>query len=654
MIMKNIKYNIRNYVAYLIGNSIIQCILFMFFTLIFSPKFADSSQGIDLRGDLGLILIIMIAFSATFIIFTTVSFTKYRGREFGVYFTIGLTSKEIIKILCYENIIISLASFLIAALTGSVFSKLFHMIIGKILKINNISIPLNLKAYGAVLLISVIIFLLTSMYQIVFLKKYSVVNILSSKAKKDIGHTNTILGLIGIIIFIGSIVIFKLNADGKIHGKKDMISMFSTIGIVVSAYLLIGFSMTVVVKVMKRFKRIYNNNILFINSLSHRFKSYKIVLYVVTLMVSGGIMLISFAYSTYKSAENQINLIFPYDMSFIVSKNSIKDKSIKEFVAKNIGEVKGYKEVEGLNIQNIRVYDGFCVLRRQNMLVINEDTYKAMENNELSLKNGEILYCHPDKTGSFYDVGFMLDLSQRKISDQGMSLEEYKSEHNTAEYIYVPEALRREKVITVVNGSYNKDYYRDDVVVVNNENYKIMKQKLGNEAVTYDVLIDLKKGNHYEGLSNKLKADFGKKAGDTLIIKSKMLDNAIKEDGFLLFACCFVGMMFLIGSAAIIYFKVTTSIEEDRERSKQLAKIGLSKKEINSLIMKELGAVFLVPPIISLICVGLSISDFFENYNDSRYRWHNTLIVFGVYAAIQIIFYFLSSRRHKRQVMECA
>lgn len=651
MIIKNIKHNIKNYMAYLIGNSIIQCILFMFFTLVFNPKFMENKEFLALKGELNTIVIFMTAFSAAFIIFTTVSFTKYRGREFGVYFTIGLTSKEIIKILCYENIIISLASFLIASLSGSIFSKLFHMAIGKILNIDNIVIPLILKAYASVLLISIVIFLFTTVYQMIFLSRYSVINILKSKSKKDIGSTSTILGVIGIIIFIGSFIIVKMIADRKINSRGSTYSLAPVVGTIVSVYLLIGFSMTVVVKVMKKFKKAYNNNILFINSLSHRFISYRIVLYVVTLMVSGGIVFISFAYSMYKSTEKQVGALFPYDMSFIVDKSSIKDMNIKDFITKNLGEVKSYSEVEGLNIPNIRVNDGACLWRRPNMLVISEDSYKTLGNNELNLKKGEIFYCHAEKTGSFYDGGFMLDLSKKVMDDTAISLGEYKAQRNTDEYIYIPKEKKEEKVAAIVNISYNEDYFRGDVVVASNEDYKAMEQKLGDEAITYDVLIDLKEEGKYESLKDELEGNFGKKVSDTLITRKKIFDEAIKENSFMLFICSFMGMMFLVGSAAVIYFKTITSIEEDRERSKQLMKIGLSRKEINALIMKELGAVFLVPPIIALVCIGFYLSAVFNKINDGEYMLKNSLFVFGVYSVIQIIFYFLTSNRYKKQVI---
>ncbi|MBB6713292.1 FtsX-like permease family protein [Clostridium gasigenes] len=650
IIIKNIKYNIKNYTAYLLGNSLIQCILFMFFTLVFSPEFMKADETMFVKENFMSVVILMVAFSLMFIIFTTVSFTKYRGREFGVYFTIGLTSKEITKILCYENIIIALISFLVASLGGSVFSKLFHMSIGKILKIDNIIIPLSFKAYGTIFLISTIIFLFTTIYQMFFLKRYSIVNILKSKSKKDLGSTSTILGIIGIIIFIISIIAFKIAVNEQIADTKNLFAA-SILGIMVSVYLLIGFSMTVVVKVLRRFKRIYNNNILFINSLSHRFMSYRTVLYVVTLMVSGAMVFISIAYGMYKGTERQMDIKYPYDMSFIVDKSDVENKDIKEIATKNLGGVESYNELEGLNIPDIRVYEGECLWRNFQMLVINEDSYRSLGNNDLNLKKGEVLYSTVEKSGSFSDSGFMLDLSKKSMQNNKLSLDEYKENRMIDEYVYIRKENKRNEIFTLpVNYFFNNNYIRNAALVVNNEDYKMMKEKLGDEAVTYDVMINIKNSEGYKGLENRLETNLGKKVSDTLIIKENMFDSAIKENGFMLFISSFMGMMFLIGSAAVLYFKTISSIEEDRERSKQLIKIGLSKNEINKLSMQELGAVFLVPPVIALTCTGYYLYNILNLINDGEYMWKNSLFVFGVYSVIQIIFYFLTSNKYKKQI----
>lgn len=649
MIIKNIKHNIKNYTAYLLGNSLIQCILFMFFTLVFSEEFMKVDETTPLKANFISVVMIMIAFSITFIIFTTVSFTKYRGKEFGVYFTIGLTSKEIIKILCYENIIISFCSFIFAAIGGSVFSRLFHMAIWKILKIDNINISLSFKAYLAIFAISIWIFISTTLYQAMFLKRYSVINILKSKSKKDIGGTSIVLGLIGIVMFIASIITFKISINGNVKASFNLFGL-SIFCAIISIYLLIGFSMTVVVKVLKRFKGTYNNNILFINSLSHRFMSYRTVLYVVTLMVAGAMTFISMAYGMYKATERQMDVKYPHDVSFIVDKINKDNKDIKKIATKNLGEVENYIELEGLNIPDIRVDEDRCLWRNFQILAISEENYIALGKERVDLNKGQIVYSHLEKMGSYIDAGFMLDLSKESMREMEESLDSYKETHKENEYIYVPGENKIDKIDSAISNFYSKDYSRGNFLVVNNEDYKAIKERLGEEKITYDIFIDLKDNTGFDIIKNTLQNDLGNKVSNTLLIKEHMFDEAIKENGFMLFIFSFMGMMFLIGSSAVLYFKTITSIEEDRERANQLVKLGLTKKEIDKLSMKELGAIFIVPPVIAIICVGYFLSNLLNLISDGDYMWQNSLVVFLVYSIIQIIFYLLTSTKYKKQI----
>lgn len=241
----------------------------------------------------------------------------------------------------------------------------------------------------------------------------------------------------------------------------------------------------------------------------------------------------------------------------------------------------------------------------------------------------------------------MLDFSKKILKKDEMSLEEFKDQHKNDEYIYISKENKRDEVGTTVNDFYGKNYYRGDTLVVNNEDYNIIKEKVGKEAVSYDVLINAKKS---DGFKKSLETNLGKKVSDTLVIKADEFDSTIKENGFMLFLFSFMGMMFLIGSAAVLYFKTITSIEEDRERSKQLVKLGLTKKEINKLSMKELGAVFLVPPVIALACTGYILSTMYSIISDGENMWKNSLFIFAVYSVIQIVFYFLTSNKYKKQI----
>ncbi|MDS0526003.1 ABC transporter permease [Clostridium sp. SHJSY1] len=650
LVRKNIRYNIKKYIAYLIGNSLIQCILFMFFTLVYSKEFMESDKTTAIKSTFSSVIVFMMAFSVLFIVFTTMSFTKYRGKEFGVYFTIGLTWREIIKILCYENLIISSVSFVFASISGSLFSKLFQMAICRILKLDNVSITINIKVYVTILVISVFIYLFMILYQMVFLKRYSIVNILKSKSKKDVGSISVTLGIIGLMIFIVSIYTFKTALNKIINANIDGMNnlfVFSALGIVVAAYLLIGYFIAVIAKMLKIFREFYNNNILFVSSLSHRFISYRAVLFIVTLMVGVAVTFITIAYSTYISTKRQNDIRYPYDFSLVFSKEEIGNKNIKDFMLKNLKKVNNYNELEGVTIPNIRIVDNQCKWQGFYMLVISEANYKKISSEDLNLKKGEVLFSYPKKAMTPLNEDLLLDLTKSKINEIEVSLEDYKKNHKAEDYMYICKENIRYRMSILLN--YNYD--RLNVLVVNNEDYNVIKTRLGDEKVTYDVSINgILENDDYKMLKKKVQDSFGEKVSDSLIIKKELLEKDINENGFLLFVYSFMGMMLLIGSAAVLYFKAITDIEEDKERGSKLRKIGLSKREINKLSMQELGVIFFTPSIIGLVGSGYFLTSVFNIMSDGEYMKKNSLTIFIIYFIIQVIFYCLTSSKYKREI----
>lgn len=645
IIIKNIKYNIKNYTTFLLGNTIIQCILFMFFMLSCSPEFYDQVNNTSIQANFNSILVLMLSFSIAFIIFTIICFTKYRGKEFGVYFTIGLTSKEILRILALEDIIISLSSSILAVITGGAFSRLFQLAIGNILGLDELNITLSYKTILIMLLIAIFIFLANIIYQFIYLKKYTIIDILKSKKCKNLGKVNSIIGGIATIIFICSLFLFREVFNGEIKDDGNII-LICFIGVAISLYFLIGYFMTWVVKFLMRFKKIYNNNILFINSLNYRFKHFNNVLYIISIMVILAITFISAGYSTYKSTENMNNMKYPNDVSFILNYNSYNEENNKKIVEKYLGEMKDYKAIEGINIKDLRVYDDEVFQYYHNILVINEDSYKELTNDDIELNKDQVIYIHDAKRNTFSDSGFILVGDNINIDSKGMSVTEFKEKNK--DYIYIDKENRIDKINNLFNFYVDKVYSRNSTLVLNNEEYNKLKSNTSNK--TYEILINLKDKGDYDSLREDLKDYYGEDVSNTVTVKDEEFSLAIKENGFMLFIFSFLGVMLLVGSASMLYFKVITSVEEDRERSKQLIKIGLTNKEIDKLLSKELATIFLVPPVIAIGITGYFLKNIYSIVSEGDFMWQNSLVVFLVYTIIQMMFFGLTNNKYKKMI----
>ncbi|WP_035795614.1 hypothetical protein [Clostridium akagii] len=127
--------------------------------------------------------------------------------------------------------------------------------------------------------------------------------------------------------------------------------------------------------------------------------------------------------------------------------------------------------------------------------------------------------------------------------------------------------------------------------------------------------MNLNNNIEYKYIKNNLIEKFNKIGGNSikksLVLKTEKFNKEINSRGFMLFTSSFLGIMFLMGSGAVLYFKTFTSLEDDKNRSNQLVKIGLTYKEISSDIIKEIGTIFLVPPVLAIVFTGYYLSKMF-------------------------------------------
>lgn len=671
IILKNIKYNLKNYAAYLVGNTFIIGTLFMFFSLLSSKVFLrilqNSSQ--DSLEMLKAMLLLMTAFSVVFILYTTISFTKYRGREFGVYFTIGLTSKNIIRFLSYENFVIAAASFILGAFFGSLFSKIFYMAILKILNVRNINIQINLKAYAYIILIAAIIFVFNTLYQIVFLKRLSISQMLKANSTKYVGKANHIFGIIGIIVLSLSMVTFEktMKQGSYIISAKQATILYSIIACVVSLYFVIGSIISLIIIISKKFKGFYNNNILCLNSLSHKFIEYRSVLYVVILLISSGMALISISYSIYKSSKNSIDNLYPYDLSFVTQKSLYKS-NLRNIIETSGAKIKSFDVLEGVNVFDLREFNRYVNWMGLPIMATSQSNYNKLKKTNLKIdKNHAVFYYANLKNiqgGLVIDFSKEADYKKNTVmnlfNSNKVLLDNYMKFKGNKGFLYIPasKVVYKAGAVTNVFNSVLEDpfipFMRFDSIILNNEDYVKLKEKSSPKLVYYDVLINLYNNDAYKTIERKLTHSLDKIGGEelkyTLILKENEVEKQMGNTNLTLFTFVFFGVMILIGSAVTLYFKVFTSIEEDRKLANQLIKIGLTQNEVDKLIVKEIAAVFLIPAVISIAVISYYISRVYIDIPFGKYMWTNSLIAFIFYGLFQITFFILTTNKYLKEI----
>lgn len=143
-------------------------VLFMYSTLLFNNELTKKLINKPIYDMMKVALIIIGIFSFFFISYAHSSFMKSRNKEFGLFLTLGMTKKDIDIIIKVENSLIILMSLISGLIAGTVFSRLFFMVVTRILQLKGIKYILNYNSYvlsiGVFLLIYLIVLLLTKIY----------------------------------------------------------------------------------------------------------------------------------------------------------------------------------------------------------------------------------------------------------------------------------------------------------------------------------------------------------------------------------------------------------------------------------------------------------------------------------------------------------
>lgn len=101
-------------------------------------------------------------------------------------------------------------------------------------------------------------------------------------------------------------------------------------------------------------------------------------------------------------------------------------------------------------------------------------------------------------------------------------------------------------------------------------------------------------------------AELTKNLANILSVEAKLQSfeetsqSELQDGAVLLFASIFLGVVFILATGCILYFKQITEAMAERPAYGMLKKIGLTKKEARESVRKQVGAIFLMPLLLAI------------------------------------------------------
>lgn len=582
---KNIRGNFNNYLVYLMSMLFSVMIYYTFVALQYSTEIAKSIESSQSMQSIFMVAsIILILFVAVFMVYSNKFFARKRKKEIGLYSLLGLRKKDIGKMLFYENLIMGAIVLVAGIALGTFLSKLFTMILLKLLKTTvDVGMTFSLRAVVNTVIIFSIIILLTSIQGYRLIYKFKLIELFRAEQEGEHEPKASVLSAILAIVFLVTGYWFAFQ---NFSNNKEIFTNLSVMigGIISGTALLFSSLVVFLLKMVKRNKRNYYKgmNLIGISHLVYRIKGNARTLCVIALLNALALCAVSVGFGLYYGFDRTADLAAPFSYMHIA-----QDKTFNETVESIIRADEEHPVVLKMEIPVVKTKG-----ESSSSDILSERDVKADEN--------------PVKVVSISEYNLVaqaLKFPMLEAIDDGEAIAirpmytdyefvDYKGETITLklpkeEMIFVFAGMTIERII---NWS-----YPDVMIVINDNDYqKVTKQVSPITYIGYSVQ-DQKTT---------------KKAADTLASiptpQSKVSTYysvyrlGMEGAAFNVFILGFLALIFMMATGSILYFKQLTEAHSDKGRYEILSKIGVAKKEIHVSILMQNAVIFILPLMVGL------------------------------------------------------
>jgi putative ABC transport system permease protein len=197
----------------------------------------------------------------------------------------------------------------------------------------------------------------------------------------------------------------------------------------------------------------------------------------------------------------------------------------------------------------------------------------------------------------------------------------------------------------------DKKLYTDrfplNIVVVSDNVFDNLKS---NNKVNNYYLYNVSNAKNGEEFTNKVlkltekyaKGEYKKPADSLVSSYYSMFKAEFTSSGILVFIGAFVGLVFLVCTGSVIFFKLLSEAQDEAPRYNVLEKIGVDDSDIKSSVYKQVGFNFFLPLLIG------SIHSIVANYVICNMLGQNIMFVMACtlipYSIIYVIYYLITSK----------
>ena len=567
------------------------------------------------------------------IIYASRFLIKRRNKEFGIYLTLGMSKRKISLILFFETLIIGVISLGVGLALGIVLSQLMSILVANMFEADLTKFQFTFSSSAALktLLYFSIMYLIVMIFNTIIVNKCKLIDLLHGNKKSEkVKLKNPIIcTIVFIIAVIALSYAYYLVTDG--FGTSPLMNTIRGILIpialgCISTFLIFWSLSGLILKIVMHLKKYYYKglNSFTVRQISSKINTTVFSMTIICLMLFFTICIFSSALSIKNSLSGNLKDLAPVDIQF--SKLQQLSDEEEESFSKDI--IEDYNTTAKDTLQRLDVYKYLKEVVDINIYRLEEITLKDSFGDQI------------EQIGKDYPtLAYNVREDLVKLSDYNRLAKLYNKKELTLkdnEYVIISNykmmadirniALKNNTKLTINSKDYYPKYQEcqdgfielsgsatnTGVIILPDNALEGIHPYKNILAANYQADTKEEKENVEDIVSTIINNHFNK---DTLLSYNTKIDiyeSSIGLGAMVTFVGLYLGIIFLISSAAILALKELSESTDNKERFNMLRKIGTDDKMINKALFNQIAVFFLFPLLLAIIHSIFGIE--FANY----------------------------------------
>lgn len=634
---KNVSRNSKAYFAYFVSSAFSIMVFFSFTVYAYHPRL-QSVQGFQDRDPLmnlaSTAQLVIVMFSFFFLLYSIGTFLNVRKQQFGILTILGISQRQLKRLLFTENMIIGILSIFIGIQGGLVFSNFFLLVTSKLTSAKGLYLYWPTEAIIVTTVTFITLFLIVSTFTPMFIRTRKTTQLIKGVNKEKSEKKPSILISLFAVICLGLCYYIAGYPRGYVteknvqNGSVFFIMLSILPLVVVGTYLFFSQTFLLFIYILKKRRKFYLKqiNMLWISDLVSRTRSNINVLFIVSMLSALAFTIIIGLFAANNNTKASVLERYPVPFTYTSEgDNSLEQKHITTIETELTNSNFPYRKYKFTVLKDTASKEDIMLMKMSDYNAI----AKQLKRSEITIDSTEVYIISRHSPE-------LLDLVSNPFAKQNtITLGSNKKEFHIKGFINkgIEPSFAFPHLVVVQDYVFDNMIPHIETTVIYNyfvENWEnaIVPTKNMLRVISSDARAFYEK--HTE--ENAQAPFFIHTATDELIYGK---GNAVAQ----FFIWAFLGFIFFIGAASVLYFRMYNDLTNEKQKYITITKLGLTESEMFRSATIQLGILFFVPYIVAGVHTLFAVKFLQSMFSFSLLK--ETCIVLTFFGIIEIIFFFL-------------